>query len=162
MESSGVFREGDGVAPLPSEPTDLARRLLHVEERQDAAGYEAIGIARAPFVDMPVVVRLDHDFVHGLIRALVEHLTREAGPIGEVEAGQRSPSGHITYSLVHVVTTRAHFAVTGRVHVVHLWRLAGYRVQPKVPTLLVAVPPLLETVLVRFDPGATSRYLAGT
>jgi len=161
VESRWVFREGDSVAPPAGEPTDFVRRFVHVEERQDATRDEPIGITGAPFVDVPVVVRPDHDLVHSRIWALVQHLTREAGPIGKVETRERASGRHITYSFVHVVTARPHFAVARRVDVEHLWRFAGDGVQPEVATLLVAIPPLLESMLVRFDPGRQVSVLCG-
>ena len=51
-----------------------------------------------------------------------------------------------------VVAARAHLAVTGGVDVEHLRWFAGDGVQPEVAALLLAVPPLLETLFVRHHP----------
>src|ERR1700722_1194419 len=152
MERRRIFREGDRVASLGCQSTDLLCRLVYVEERQNAACDEPVWIAAAPFVNMPVVVGLDHDLVDRRVGALVQHLSRKAGPVGKVEARERPTRRHVTHPLMYVVATRAHLAVAGRVDVVHLGRLARDGIQAKVAALLLAVPPLLEATFVGLHP----------
>ena len=68
VEGGRVLREGHGVAALGGQPPHLGRRLVDVEEREDAARDEPVRIGGTPFVDVPVVVRLDHDFVDRAVR----------------------------------------------------------------------------------------------
>ena len=153
LQGGRVLREGHGVAPLVGQAPHLLRRLVHVEEGEDPAGDEPVGVGGAPLVDVPVVVRLDHDLVDRPVGPLVKHLAREAGPVGEVEAGERATGGHVTHPLVDVETTRAHFRVLGRVHVEHLAGLARHGVEAEVAPLLLPVPPLLKALGVGLDPG---------
>ena len=161
-EPGRVLRERDRVAALVGEPAHLLGRLLHVEQREDAARDEALGVRAAPLVDVPVVVRLDHHEVDVAVGALVQHLAGEAGPVREVEPRELAAGRHVAHALVDVVAAGPHVLVAVRVDVEHLGRLARHRVEPEVPAPDVAVVPLLRAVGLVDDPGRSSRYFSGT
>src|SRR5580704_583685 len=83
-----VLGERRRVAPLVGQAAYFLCRLVHVEQRKDAAWDEPFGIGGAPLIDMPVVVRLDHDFVQLQVRTLFQDLAGEPGPVGEVQTGE--------------------------------------------------------------------------
>src|SRR5215211_8174864 len=85
-EASGVLRERDRVTALAVEAPHLFGGRLDVEQRQDPARDETLRMRAAPLVDVPVVVRLDHDEVDVAVRAGIQDLAREAGPSGKVQA----------------------------------------------------------------------------
>ena len=160
-EPGGVLREGDRVTALVGEPTHLLRRLLDVEQRQDAARDEAVGVRPAPLVDVPVVVRLDHHQVDVAVGPLVQDLAGEAGPVREVQPCELAAGGHVAHPLVDVVATGPHVLVAVRVDVEHLGRLAGHRVQPQVPAPDLPVVPLLRAVGLVDDPRGQLAVLLG-
>src|SRR5262245_40604694 len=141
-----VLRERDRVAALVGESADLLRALVRVVQRQDAAGDEALRVRAAPLVDVPVVVRLDHDEVDGAVGAELEHLAREAGPVREVEPGELPAGGHVAHALVDVVAAGPHVLVPHGLDVEHLGRLARDGVETEVPPGDFAVVPLLRAV----------------
>ena len=113
--AGGVLGERDRVAALVGQAAHLVGRLVDVEQREDAARDEALGVGAAPLVDVPVVVGLDHDQVDVAVGALVQHLAGEAGPVREVEPGELAAGRHVAHPLVHVVAAGAHLVVAGRV-----------------------------------------------
>ena len=145
-EAGRVLRERDRVTALGREPVHFARGFVHVEQRQDPARDEAVRVGAAPLVDVPVVVRLDHDEVRVAVGTLVEHLAGEARPVREVEARELAAGRHVAHPLVYVVATGAHVLVAQRVDVEVLGRLARDRVEAEVPAADVAVVPLLRPV----------------
>src|SRR5262249_56777679 len=110
---------------------------------EEAAGDEPVGVRTAPLVDVPVVVRLDHHEVDVAVRALVQDLAGEAGPVREVQPRELPAGRHVAHPLVDVVAAGAHVLVAVRVDVEHLGRLAGHRVLPQVPTPDLDVVTLL-------------------
>ena len=141
-EPGRILRERHRVAALGGEPLHLGRGFVHVEERQDPARDEAIGIRAAPLVDVPVVVGLDHHEVDVAVGPGVEHLAGEAGQVREVQARELAAGRHVAHALVHVVATGPHVLVAHRIDVEHLRCLARDRVQAEVPAAQVAVVPL--------------------
>src|SRR5713226_3378338 len=119
------------MAALGGQSPQLPYRPLDVEKGEDATWDEAVRIGAAPFLDVPIVVRLDHHFVDVRVGTLIQDLAGEPGPVREVEPGQLPARVHIAYPLVHVVTTGTHLVVPVGVHVEELFRLAGYRIQPE-------------------------------
>ena len=163
VQRLGVLRERDGVAALGGEAPHLLGGLLDVEQRQDPARDEPARVGAAPLVDVPVVVGLDHDQVDVAVRALVEHLAGESGPVREVQARQLAARVHVADPFVDVEAAGAHLVVAGGVDVVHLRRLARDRVEAQVAAAEVAVVPLLHAVRLRSTTrGAASLYRAGT
>ena len=154
VQRFGVLRERHGVTTLVRQALDLLGGLLDVEQRQDAARDEPARVGAAPFVDVPVVVRLDHDQVDVAVGPLVEHLAGKAGPVRKVQAGQQSAGVHVADPLVDVEAAGAHLVVARGVDVVHLARLAGHGVEPEVATAQVAVVPLLLAARPRRPPAA--------
>ena len=140
---------------------NLLSGFLHVIEGQDPARNEAAGIRRAPLVDVPIVVGLDHHQVDVAVGALVEDLAREAGEIGEVQTRQLAAGVHIAYPLVDVETPRAHLVVARGVDVVHFARFARDGVQAHVPAADLAVVPLLDAVGLEDHPRGEVPVLRG-
>src|SRR5262249_2866636 len=66
---------------------------------------EPLRVGATPLVDVPVVVRLDHDEVDVAVGAGVEDLAREARPVREVQPRQLAAGRHVAHPLVHVVAT---------------------------------------------------------
>src|SRR6266540_4261248 len=145
-EAGWVLRERDSVATLVRQPPHLGRRRVDVEERQDPARDDPLRVGAAPLVDVPVVVRLDHDEVDAVVRPRVQDLAREPRPVREVEARELTARRHVAHPLVDVVATRAHVLVARRVDVEHLRWLARDRVEAEVAAAEVAVEPLLGAV----------------
>jgi len=76
---------------LECEPSYL-RRALSTSKRGESHRNEPVGVGGTPLVDMPVVVGLDHDLVHGQIRAFVQDLPGEARPIGKFRPARVPPA----------------------------------------------------------------------
>src|SRR5690349_2976351 len=74
VESCGIFREGHGVASLFGQAPNLSGRNCHVEQRQDTAWNEPLRRSSTPFIDMPIVVCLDHYEIDSWIGTLIQHL----------------------------------------------------------------------------------------
>ena len=65
----GRLEEADRPAALLGDPADLGDGEVDVPHRDDPERDEAPGIAAAPLVDVPVVVRLEHHAARGPCRA---------------------------------------------------------------------------------------------
>ncbi len=152
-EPGGVLRERDRVTSLRGQPPNLRGGLLGVEQREDPAGDEAVGMGAAPLVHVPVVVGPDHHEVDVPVGPEVQDLAGEAGPVREVQPCELAAGRHVAHTLVDVVATRTHVLVAGRVDVEHLRRLPRDRVEPEVPAPDVAVVPLLRPVGLVDDAG---------
>ena len=161
--ASGFSEKVTAWQPLAASRWTSLAASLDVEQRQDAAGDEAVRVGAAPLVDVPVVVGLDHDQVDVAVRALVQDLAGEPGEVREVEAGELAAGVHVAHPLVDVVATGPHLVVAAGVDVVHLRRLAGHGVEARGcgpgrrrTTTARRRPP-------RSRPGAPGRlYFAGT
>ena len=75
VEGCGILREGHGVTTLGCEPTDFGSGFFNVPQREDPSRDEPTGMSGAPFIDVPIVVRLDHYFIDRAVRTLVENLS---------------------------------------------------------------------------------------
>ena len=155
LQGGRVLREGHGVAPLGGQAPDLLGRLLHVEEREDAAGDEPVGVGGAPLVDVPVVVRLDHDLVEARSGPSLSTWPENPVQLGKLRPASVPAGRHVPHPLVDVEAARAHLRVHRRVDVVHLAGLARHGVEAEVAPLLVPVPPLLEALGVGLHPGGS-------
>jgi hypothetical protein len=99
---------------------------------------------------VPIVVRADHDLIDLGVGSLIQHLSRKARPVWEIETGKLPPGIHVLDPLVHVVATWAHFFITVGIDIEVLGRLARHCVQPEISAPQVAEIPLLDPVVL-FD-----------
>ena len=105
-----------------------------------------------PFIDVPIVVGLDHDLVDRSIRALVQHLAREASPVRKIQTSQLTACIHVANAFVDVPATRTHLVIARRIDVEILTGLSGHSIETEIATLEVAIPPLFNSVLVGENP----------
>ena len=106
------------MAPLAADALDLARHGFGVVHGQDREWDEPAGMFTGQLVDLPVVVRGDHDVgevaVDGGAR---QRHPVEAGERGETHRRQDTVGVHIADAQVGVVGGRSHLGESGRVEV---------------------------------------------
>ena len=96
-----VVREGDGPAALGHYPFDLGNHQIAVPDGQHGHWDNAARVGRRPFVDMPVVIRLDNPFSGLLIFRLVKEVACEGREGRKANRGKNAVGIHIANACIN-------------------------------------------------------------
>ncbi len=146
------LEEADRPAALLADPLDLLHREVDVPHRDDAERDEAARVRRAPLVDDPVVVGLEHHERQLLVARLGEGAGVEAGHRREVHRCEHAVDVHVAHALVHVQAARAQLGERAGVEAPLLTRPAdrgGHAERGR--GALALERPLVDAVLVADD-----------
>ena len=136
----------------------LAMRLTSATARSTShigtmpSGMKRPGYARAPLVDVPVVVGLEHDQRQLLVAGLGERAGVEAGHRGEAHRREHAVDVHVAHALVHVEAAGPQLGERARVEAPLLARPAdGRRHAERRRGALALEHPLVDALRVADD-----------
>ncbi len=131
-EGRRVLGERQRMDALVREATDLGRTQLRVPQDREPHRDEPSRRGRAPHVDVPVVVGLQHRERQILVGRRREQPAGEPRERREAHRPEHAARVHVLHPLVDVVTTGSHLVERGRLDAVLLLRPPRDRVQPDV------------------------------
>ena len=146
---------------LRGHPLDLGDHRVHVPRGADRQRHEAARVRGAPFVDVPVVVGLQHDEREVLVVGLLEPAAAEAGQAREAHRREHAVAVHVLDPLVDQVRRRPHLRERARVQAPLLLGPRHGRVEPEDPELLALELPVLLAVRLAYEPRRAVLVLRG-
>ncbi len=139
------------MAAFGDHTADLLDRLLNVPVRNDRIGDVAARIAAAPFVDMPVVIRLHQGQRILAVLEAVEQAAVEGDDAGKVQPCQHAVGVHVLDAGMDVPSTLAHLLERHRLAAIFLAHPADHRIQADIAHTPAFEQPEFLAVLVAPD-----------
>ena len=129
----------------------IASGIPRGRERQ---GDEATRVRGAPLVDVPVVVRLEHEQREVFVVGTAERARAEAGERREAHRGEDAVAVHVADALVHVVRAGTHLGEARGVHPPVFLGPGDDGVEAHRPRGRALEGPLLDATVVRHHSGS--------
>src|SRR5271157_238418 len=142
------------MAALTGHAADLVCHQASIPNRRECEGNEATWMTAAPLVDMPVVVRLQHDEGESLVLMPRECRAAEAGERREAHGGQNTVRIHVEDPRISVVTSRAELVEARGFHPVLVGRPTSDGIESDIRDLLSLPRPYIGTVGLAHDVGS--------
>jgi len=138
-----IVAKGDRVASLFGDPLDLGNRCLDIPIGHQGHRDVTTWMAAAPFVDMPVVIRLKQDQRILLVIELMEQRAIEADDAGKIKRGENAVGIHVFDPRIDIPCALTHLFEGNRLAAIFFLHPTDHGVQPDRSRPLALVKPVI-------------------